>query len=324
MSERSRQTRPQLQHRASQTLTIDLTDDTEDPPIIIRPRARNIGGMSRTRPQLGRSDAQALNVIDLTDDNDAALDEPEVEVMSSRQLPRPVPAPRSRSPGLFVSPAPQESNRLRGIFDRLPNLPRLSLFGPGGPETRNVQASQAGRDDEIFHYHGNNQGVLAGFAAAMVFEHEFALLGGQQMMPGQLDYQHQAFANRKPDHIAPEAAKAGFTRSPTESDTIICPSCEEELVHYKDEEAQPIVKKGGKTPSKKEREEHPFWVVRECGHVYCNRCYQYRVPNRNNPFKASFKEIPPKSGRKQARIGCAVEDCESDVQTKDRWVGVFL
>ena len=85
-------------------------------------------------------------------------------------------------------------------------------------------------------------------------------------MPGQMDYRRPAFAPRVPEYAPPEPAKPGFTRSPTENDIIICPSCEEELVHKKDTE-EPIVKKGGKTPTKKEREEHPFWVIKECGHV---------------------------------------------------------
>jgi uncharacterized Zn finger protein (UPF0148 family) len=48
--------------------------------------------------------------------------------------------------------------------------------------------------------------------------------------------------------------------------TVICPSCEEELIHNKEIE-EPVAKKNGKAPTRKEREEHPFWVVKECGHV---------------------------------------------------------
>jgi hypothetical protein len=87
----------------------------------------------------------------------------------------------------------------------------------------------------------------------------------EQVMPGIMNYHNHAFVDRKPQHVAPPPAKDGFTRSPEESQTIICPSCEEELVHRKDEE--PIVRKGGKAPTRKEREEHPFWVLKECGHV---------------------------------------------------------
>ena len=90
----------------------------------------------------------------------------------------------------------------------------------------------------------------------------------EQLMPGLMNYQHHAFVDRKPQHVAPPPAKEGFTRSPEETQTIICPSCEEELIHRKDEEpVEPVVKKGGKAPSRKDRAEHPFWVLKECGHV---------------------------------------------------------
>jgi len=87
-----------------------------------------------------------------------------------------------------------------------------------------------------------------------------------QAMPGHMDYQNNAFAHRKAEHIPPPPARQDFTRSPKEDDIIICPSCEQELVHRKGGE-EPVTKKGGKAPTRKEREEHPFWVLKECGHV---------------------------------------------------------
>ena len=94
----------------------------------------------------------------------------------------------------------------------------------------------------------------------------FQQFNNAQAMPGRMDYQRGAFADQKPDHIPPSPAQDGFTRSPSEHDVVICPSCEEELVHKKDGEDL-VAKKGGKPPTRKEREEHPFWVVKECGHV---------------------------------------------------------
>jgi hypothetical protein len=87
-----------------------------------------------------------------------------------------------------------------------------------------------------------------------------------QAMPDRMNYERVPFGDRKPDHVAPPKAREGFTRSPTENDVVVCPSCDEELVHVKDAE-EPVFKKGGKAPTRKEREEHPFWVVKECGHV---------------------------------------------------------
>jgi hypothetical protein len=111
------------------------------------------------------------------------------------------------------------------------------------------------------------------------------------------------------------------------------------LVHDKDLD-EPVVKKNGKPPSKKEREEHPFWVAKDCGHVsyhlvpisfhfvltssqvYCNHCYQNRHPSTKQPANVSF---PDKAGKGKTRTPlCAVEGCESDLKDKLKWVGVFL
>lgn len=293
------QQHPRLQHQASQTL-IDLTDDAEDVPAVPQNRAP-----SQRPPQLGRSDAQRLaDVIDLTDDD------VEIQITGSRNRERPLSRsdvsrpprlhahfPRPDSPDLFVPVAPPHypRNENRGFHDA-------------------VGVAVVGHARRGFHIHGMADGGI------------LALLGGapdvRQAMPGQMDYRHAAFADRKPDHVPPEPAKPGFTRSPTENDTVICPSCEEELVHNKDFD-EPILKKG-KAPTRKEREEHPFWVIKECGHVYCNNCYQNRIPTIKQPGNVSFPEKSSSGKGAKKVILCAVEDCESEVKNKDKWVGVFL
>lgn len=137
---------------------------------------------------------------------------------------------------------------------------------------RQVEIDNEGDDDRDFH------NAIAAFGQAhnhhnhhhlhfhQLMNAEMNIHAAQQAMPGAMDYQHEAFANRRPEHVPPKPAKEGFTRSLTDDDVIICPSCEGELVHDKSEE-QPIVKKGNKEPTKKEREEHPFWLVMNCGHV---------------------------------------------------------
>jgi len=261
--------RPRLQHQTSRTLTIDLTDDTDDPPVISQSRAR-----PRAPPQLGRSDGQAATVIDLTDDNDAGEDEPELEVTHTRQVPRripPPPPPLADSPPLFMPDSPPRF---------MPRAPRPGFHARMGHLAQRIGINRvfaAGRNGEM-DQGGPDAGDFHGFAFASFGDHgvNFQVINAQmnavvhQAMPGEMNYQRDAFADRKPDHIPPKPAKEGYTRSPTENDTIICPSCEEELVHNKQEE-EPIVKKGGKEPTKKEREEHPFWVLRECGHVSFNR-----------------------------------------------------
>jgi uncharacterized protein YbaR (Trm112 family) len=161
-------------------------------------------------------------------------------------------------------------------------------------------------------------GALRNFLGIHVYHHDQF----PQAMPGPMDYAQVAFAERKPDHIAPPRVAPGFTRSPTDDDIVICPSCEEELIHRKEDE-EPVMKKGGKAPSRKDREEHPFWVVKECGHVYCNKCFQLRQQAAKHDL-VNFGELEKTTARKTKMLTCNVEDCQSDVKSKEKWVGVFL
>jgi len=252
MSDRSQsQQRPRLEHRASQTI-IDLTDEPEELPV----SSRNDRDRSRSQrpPQLGRSDAISLgDFIDLTDDNG----EPDLIITGGRQLPPPrpsaarpvLPSLRADSPSLFLPAPPQPINRV------FPAHPHRLVFGVGGRVDRPARVRVAEAQIHMAEQVGRE-----------IMDHIQALHNVEQDMPGIMNYNHHAFVDRKPQHVAPPPAKEGFTRSPEESQMIICPSCEEELIHKKDEE-QPIVKKGGKAPSKRDREEHPFWVLKECGHV---------------------------------------------------------
>lgn len=258
MADRSQtQHRPRLEHRASQTI-IDLTDEPEEISEPPRLQAR------RRPPHLGRSDAVSLaNAIDLTEDS------PEQEVIFTheiqRQLPLPLPqpasrlrpaaavAPRAESPSLFL-PAHNHRPALHRVFGHQHAYDFGLAMNPGG-------AARLG-------------GAGPGMGAAMgiglhqeILDHLHLQYDAHiQAMPNGLNYQNAAFANQKPEHVAPPPAKDGFTRSPEEKDVVICPACEEELIQNNEAE-EPVVKKSGKAPTKKEREEHPFWVVKECGHV---------------------------------------------------------
>ncbi|KAG4422972.1 hypothetical protein IFR04_003884 [Cadophora malorum] len=316
MSDRfhSSQQRPRLEHRASQTI-IDLTDEPEEspaPPRNVQPRNRP----SRP-PQLGRSDAVNLgDLIDLTDDSV----EQDVIFTGERQLPAQVArhrprvlarpavaaAARADSPSLFL-PARNPPAPIPRRFDGL--VPHGLAFGdllggfdePRGGLGPGLGFGRFGRDfmDQLD-------------MAQMVRN------GQAQAMPHALDYQHAAFAEQKPEHIPPPAPRPGFTRSTKEAHVLVCPSCEEELIQNNEIE-EPIVKKSGKAPTKKEREEHPFWVVKDCGHVYCNACFQVRTSSGKTGFKESTK-----IGKKAKTFTCAVEDCDSDIKAKEKWVGVFL
>ncbi|RKF55608.1 putative cell cycle control protein [Erysiphe neolycopersici] len=147
-------------------------------------------------------------------------------------------------------------------------------------------------------------------------------LGALHNMANHLDYGNRSFEQRShANHMPPPSARDNFTRSPTASDILVCPSCDEELTHNKEDF---LGRKSSKVSNKKDREEHPFWVVKECGHVYCNKCYQNRGDKtRMTGFREVIKQSNAKSGTKKALV-CAVIDCKCDIKAKDKWVGVFL
>jgi hypothetical protein len=236
------QLRPRLEHQASRTL-IDLTEEDGDDIHLAR------RDPPQRPPQLGRSDAQRLaDIIDLTEDDE------EIQITGTRHRELPLPRPDVARPLPHIHPPRRDSPHIffgfgRAAQSQTPN-PDRDFPAAGG------FGVMVGAIAQRFHVHGADHGEFAHF-----LHHAQA-----QAMPGQMDYRHPAFADRKPDHVRPEPAKSGFTRSPTESDTIICPSCEQELVHNKDLD-EPVLKKSGKAPNRKDREEHPFWVVKNCGHV---------------------------------------------------------
>jgi hypothetical protein len=243
MSERSRANPPpRLEHRASQTLTIDLTDDNDDPPEEQpRPQARVHASRSSG---FGES-----TIIDLTDDNDIEI---------TRVAPRPLPS--INDIGLNVP------------RNQLPPMNRRSPFVPQEP-ARNINRVFPARNPipRGFHVTALGQGEVI-FHPSQDFLDHIQMLEDAQAIIGQMDRHidlqrgNGGLSHPRPDHVPPAAAKDGFTRSPTEKDVVVCPSCEEELIHDKDPD-ELALKKGGKAPTRKEREEHPFWVVKNCGHV---------------------------------------------------------
>ncbi|CZS99236.1 hypothetical protein WAI453_008288 [Rhynchosporium graminicola] len=299
------QQRPRLEHRASQTI-IDLTDEPEEdaPPRNVQPRNR-----PARPPHLDRSDAVNLgDFIDLTEDS------PEQDVIftGERYVPalyaRPGPGPQSRNarsvPAVVLRG--QERSQSPSLF-----LPPVHQQPP--PENRGLIGGLAGLGPMGLH---NLLRPDMGFRHIPLEIINQLNAARNQAMPQGMNYQNAAFVEQKPEHVAPPPARSGFTRSPKEDLVLICPSCEEELIQNNEIEEQ-VVKKSGKAPTKKEREEHPFWVVKDCGHVYCNTCFQGRTSG-----KTGFMEIAKPKSKKT--FTCAVEDCETDVRAKDKWVGVFL
>ncbi len=264
--------RPSLEHRTSQTI-IDLTDDTGEP---------NMGDMNarymQRPPHLGRSDALALeDIIDLTND----LVDDDLEIIDVRGVPNAQQAPQLHNRNRQL-PHPRPRLRLGRdgsppmfVPEHLPD-PRPMHRDRGEPAPRDIlRNNPIGRLVGLAGQVGNLANLMPPWGPQERFSF-FVVGNGNQPMPDHLDYAAHAFARPrqqpKPQHQPPPPAKPGFTRSPKEDDVAICPGCMKELVADKgNEEPVAIKKPNGKAPNKKDREEHHFWVVKECGHVsFCH------------------------------------------------------
>jgi hypothetical protein len=269
--------RPSLEHRTSQTI-IDLTDDTGEP---------SMGNMNARYvprpPQLGRSDALALeDIIDLTND----IMDDDLEIIEARRVPDAQQVPQAH---LINRQLPHSRPRLRLGRDSSPSMfapqhlpdPRPMHRDGGEPVPRDML-----RNNPIGRLVGH-VGNLANLIPWGAPDDGLSVLfvgNRNQRMPDHLDYAAHAFARPrqqpKPQHQPPPPAKPGFTRSPKEDDVAICPGCMKELVAEKGSEEPAAVKKPtGKAPNKKDREEHHFWVVKECGHVSFNHFFWNYSPN---------------------------------------------
>jgi hypothetical protein len=256
--------RPSHEHRTSQTI-IDLTDDAAEPSV----SGINARYMSRA-PLLDRSDAIALeDIIDLTND---VIDD-ELEIIDERRISEPQPAPQANNRHRQLPQPRPRSNNFRA-----PRSDSPSFFVPHQSDPQPMPREREQQRHRHF-FPENPLGHLMGIAANVAGllgpgegNYHLYFLGGNQPMPDNLDYQAQPFVRQrqqaKPQHQPPPAARPGFTRSPSEDDVVVCPACGNELVAHKADEDGGVTKKPhGKAPNKKEREEHHFWVVKECGHV---------------------------------------------------------
>ncbi|KAI9853681.1 MAG: hypothetical protein M1824_001017 [Vezdaea acicularis] len=100
----------------------------------------------------------------------------------------------------------------------------------------------------------------------------------------------------RPTYSAPKPPPEGFTRSPTETDVIICPNCEMELTVG-------------------DKNQVSVYVVKACGHVYCGECAKNRfVTNRRKNLITKSKPF------KQ----CVVDTCKSKVANQKSMIPIYL
>ncbi|KAK3944379.1 hypothetical protein QBC46DRAFT_375119 [Diplogelasinospora grovesii] len=285
--------------------------------------------LNHRTPSLTRSDGSLLGgrtqVIDLTleDEPPSAPIQAGRQARSARAGPTPVPAPLR---------LPSQSRR------QAENPPRMAVTAAeaidldDGPELGalfGIVRRFSGFRNPI----GSGLGLIHRIGGA--FGHQPAdvdvQLLGHNMMNNPLannapnfNYGANGYNNNrsppKPAHVPPPPAREGFSRATHEDLTFVCPSCEEELKYDPDEEEDSNVPPAKRPRTKKDREEHHFWAVKECGHVYCKHCYENRKPGPKNPYETGFRPHPA-SARK---LLCAVADCEAEVSGKASWVGLFL
>ncbi|KAF3765244.1 hypothetical protein M406DRAFT_356892 [Cryphonectria parasitica EP155] len=132
----------------------------------------------------------------------------------------------------------------------------------------------------------------------------------------------------KPDFEPPPPARPGFTRhTGPDRDTndemvVVCASCDNEL-KYSAAAADDDGARPAKRPrNKKDREEHHFWAVKGCGHVYCRDCYENRRKYKSKDYdKLGFRV---NYSYKTPKVFCAVDACDSDVTNNQSWVGIFI
>ncbi|ROW04960.1 hypothetical protein VPNG_07020 [Cytospora leucostoma] len=329
---RRQQQRVQRQQRrgndAQNVDVIDLTEEPDSPelrrhqPVNLlrhRPQGRNhddshphqnprrqMSQNGRT-PSLNRSDGSFLNnyaaVIDLT------VDSPDDNIPANRRLPRPAPTPvqRDQHNHLF-------GRNLMGSIRGL--LPGLLTYG----QIREADIQFIGANPAI----PMNPNPLAGNPPDFNYQaNGFGLFGGGGRQP-----------TPKPDFEAPPAARPGFTRDTGpdkdtgEEQVFVCPSCDNELKYSEEEEEDGNSGRPAKRArTKKDREEHHFWAVKACGHVYCKSCYDNRKKHSKGKDSAAAKtgfQFQPSEKARSVKIFCAVDDCQSEVSPNNAWVGIFM
>ncbi|KAH7303294.1 hypothetical protein B0I35DRAFT_365249 [Stachybotrys elegans] len=128
--------------------------------------------------------------------------------------------------------------------------------------------------------------------------------------------------SQKPDLEPPPPTREGFTRDtcaePADDDerVVVCPACNEELA-YDPTGQMPTHNAFGKR-KRRAPGEHHFWALKRCGHVYCADCFDNRRPTKAGP-RVGFRPTD-----KVNEMICAVDDCDTRVNPKSEWVGIFL
>lgn len=257
---------------------IDLTEEPDSPPL--SRDARNSTSLPQP-PRFSQPPHFQHDIIDIDDDENRSAhrargSSPEIQLLYSRSIPQEARQQR-RQPGdaPFARHGLADAGR-NGRFSEASQAPQL----PNLSDLRNMvrtargdigrSATQALNDEANMRRH-------FGWARANHLPHtpragepldlEGELSDAEELFldqpdrsfapPAHFNYVHTGFqiepppprAPPPPTYNSPPPPRKGFTRSPKEDETLVCPNCEEELGVSKDEIKRQV------------------WVVKSCGHV---------------------------------------------------------
>lgn len=245
-------------------------------PFAPRDQARNNPRRNnpvRRAPSFARSDGSFLGpagappVIDLTEDD--AHEEASPPPAPPRAFPHRLPGRDGLVDRVLRAEALRTANmnalfRQIGMPDLLHNM-RIALGGGQGEAEVQFIGENLRPDHPFAAAAAANFPALENPLADNPVEFNYGANG----FGGINDHQPPAAARPKPVHIAPPAARDGFTRDTGEETVVVCPSCGEELEYDPDDEngGRPPPAKRARTTTRKDREEHHFWAVKACGHV---------------------------------------------------------
>ena len=241
---------------------IDLTQDSspvEQRDYVDLDPASRFSLSRGTRPPRFARDIIDLEELEDTSSTAAIRDgSPDIEFVSSRPL---LPRVRNRSPSLGLG----TRNADTGQNPRLPEINRNPPIGPW-QDLRN----QVSRAQQSLRHPARIQPFNALIRRDLPaqtpprnqfqdvdFDTIFINAGQPMVLPGDLDFSAQGFSmgdGARPEppppiYDPPSTPRIGFTRSPREEDTLVCPNCEEELGVGEDESKRQV------------------WVIKSCGHV---------------------------------------------------------
>ncbi|KAK0736448.1 hypothetical protein B0T21DRAFT_180525 [Apiosordaria backusii] len=300
---------PRSMTPAANAVVIDLTGDDEE---IEQPRANPNPNprrqtLNHRTPSLTRSDGSLLGNPGAADIIDLTMDDP-VAAPPPRRLNPP------RAQARFNAPRPPPAHVLV-VEDDEDDLPAGASIGESLGQM--IHRMQNRLQPAVFGLFGIRDIAMLGRGSA----NNPLGANGPNLNYG-LHRGGQERATPKPAHVPPKPAREGFTRATgeTSEDVAVCPGCEEELKYDPDETkaSMPPLKRAR---TKRDNEEHYFWAVKDCGHVYCKNCYEAR--SKAKSARESHFRLTTGPNNKMKTL-CNVPDCESEVTNKTAWVGLFL